>query len=170
MGVEGRGDAVGLVAALGEQCGAVEQPGRILRASARGGADELGPFEQLACHVLAGIDPLAQVATPGGERIDPGRDRVLVTAPLGNDEPASPTVVDQRGHRGAGVAGHVDIAVDERGAEHLVTFGEDIGGDDHLLADGPLDREPSTVDLGPDALNDDAGGGLFSLGTRLRTP
>ena len=43
-------------------------------------------------------------------------------------------------------------------AEDVVPLGEDIGRDDDLIADRPLDREPPVVDRRPDVLDNDAGG------------
>jgi hypothetical protein len=40
--------------------------------------------------------------------------------------------------------------------EEIVTVGEDVGAHRDALADGALDRKAASIDLRPDALDDDA--------------
>ena len=171
LGVERGGDAVALVAAAGEEIGAGEEPGRVVsRALARGVADELGPFEQLAGDILIGLGLLPQLARPRSEGIDPGLHRILVTSLRADDEPAAPCVVDQRGQRRFLPARGVRLPVAKHGADDVVPFGENVRRHDHFVPDRSLDREPPAVNLGRHRLDDDARRGMLSVRNDLRTP
>ena len=76
----------------------------------------------------------------------------------------------------AAPSGASDQSADARGAmlhdgrEQVVALGEDVGRDDHLLADGPLDREPAGIDLGPDPFDHHARGRTLAAMRRLPAP
>ena len=109
------------------------------------------------------------------QRVAPGLDRVPVPAVAGQLDVARPAVVLDRPHRRL-VPGLLVVGTqEERGVEQVVAVGEDVGGDEQLVADDALDRVAAAVELRADALDHDAapradlaGVGLARVGHGLR--
>ena len=85
-------------------------------------------------------------------------------------EPARPAVVaqDRMGTSVQLVPPSGPVAEDRR--DQVVPFGEDVGRDDDLLADRPLDREPAAVDLRPDPLDITTRGGAVACCSAVPGP
>src|SRR2546421_346709 len=57
---------------------------------------------------------------------------------------------------GGGDLSAIAVAPEKLGDDRLVAVGEDVGFDQHFVADGALHRIAPAVDLGTDRLDDDA--------------
>src|SRR6185295_16279460 len=82
-------------------------------------------------------------------------DRVEVARAVGGGEASSPAVVVHEAHRGLAPVRLVGAPILEEGAEHLVAFLEDVGGDLQRHPDLALDGIAPAVHQGRDVLDDD---------------
>jgi hypothetical protein len=120
------------------------------------GLDEQRAFQELDRDVDAGRALALEPAAPGRERIDPGDHRVVMAAKRGELDRRAPRVVagvDQLGlapDRGPG------RSIRQHGAQHVVTVPDEVGLDRERLADHPLDRIATAIDLGAHRKHDDA--------------
>ena len=102
------------------------------------------------------LELLAQAVAPRPELVAPGHDRVGVAAVAAKLEVAGPAIVVDRPHRRTLPVGLVISAQHELGVEQAVPVGVDVGGDEKLIANDALDREPAAIDGRGDPLDDDA--------------
>ncbi len=110
---------------------------------------------QLDPHVLAGLDPAAELVAPGGEAIDPGPHRVGVAAEHLDGERRREAVVAERLHAHlVGAALALAAVADDRG-DDVVAVGEDVGGHVDLVAGDPLHAEAAGVDARAKVLDHD---------------
>ena len=130
--------------------------------------DEARTDLDLDLDVLSRGDSLGQARRPRSVVVDPALDRVGVAAELGDVEAAAPAVVDERRHRHLGPIRRRLVAVLEHGGERVVAVREDVGFDDHALADGPFDRKSAGVHLWRDGLDRGPAAGIGQLTWRRR--
>ena len=117
---------------------------------------ERGHLEQFARDILAGVDFLAQLLSPGRNSIDPALDRVFVATRRPDGKDGRPSVVAERFHRDRRPLCVTGAMIEQRGRYRVVAVGKDVRGDDDPIARRPLDRKPPIVDPRADALDDDA--------------
>ena len=120
----------------------------------RGLLDQAGAGQQVDRHVLAGLDPLRQVAGPGPEVVDPALDREAVGAQGAWLELGPPAVVGQGQHRRFRPLRLTTAAVEQHRPELVVAVGEAVGLDPDALAQRSLGRISPSLDLRGDALDD----------------
>src|SRR5713226_4181667 len=120
-----------------------------------GALDEARRHLQLLVHVLSGLDAFGELAAPGLEGVDPGLDREAVPSQLGDRELGPPAVVAQRDHRHLGPVRLAVVPVPDDASERVLTVGDDVRLDGHLLARGSPGRKPPGVDFGRDRLDGD---------------
>src|SRR5260370_311468 len=85
------GAAAGRPASVGRRPGGAPPLARL--------AHQAGPHPQVEPDLLAGLDPLGQVAAPGPEVVDPGGHAVEPAAERRGAELAAPAVIAKRLHR-----------------------------------------------------------------------
>jgi hypothetical protein len=128
-------------------------------------AVERGALRELAREVLLlRLDLALDLVAPRRVPVDPGLDRELPAAAAVRDEARRPAVVALEAHTYFLPAPLALAPVLDGDAEHLVPVAEDVGRDVDLLADRPLDRVASSVDLRRHALDLDTARRFFPFG------
>jgi hypothetical protein len=121
--------------------------------SLEGILDETAALDQLEFHVLPGVYLLADLRPPRAELVRPGLDGVLVAGVLREREAARPAVVFVHAHRRLAPARRALLPVLQHGGELVVPLFEEVGPDLEAVADLPLHRVASAVQLGIDVLD-----------------
>src|SRR5690606_35620240 len=105
---------------------------------------------------VARVEPAQELVAPRQERIDPGRERVLVAADVRDAKRAAPAVVAERLERSLAPGALIRPPVKQQRGDAVVPVREDVGFDGDRLADDALDRESPAVDLGRDPFDNGA--------------
>ena len=103
-----------------------------------------------------GLDLAVQPMPPAAPRVAPGLDRVAVPSVAAQLDVPRPAVVVDRAHRRLLPGLLVVGTQQEGGIEQVMAVGEDVRGDDQLIAHDPLHRMAAIVQLRLDALDDHA--------------
>jgi hypothetical protein len=142
---------------IGESVGPLVQPARLGLAQAAGVSErERRALLQLDLDVLTRLMLLRQRPPPALEVIDPCLDREEVAAePLDGDS-SPPAIVAEKAHRHPMPVALALVPVQHRGGHRVVSVRENVGFDDHALAEHPPRGEPAAVHLRSDAFDDDA--------------
>jgi hypothetical protein len=141
-------------------------PGGSLRPS-RGFPDHLSPRHQVHPHVLPRVGLLRQVPPPGAEPVHPGRDRVQGPSRGADGEASGPPIVAGLPEGDLAPGGVPFVPIPEDGRDLVVAVGEDVRGDGHPFADGPLDGKAAFVDFRGHVLDDHAPEEVGNAGVAL---
>ena len=99
------------------------------------------------------VDAALEIVAPREEVIDPRRHGVTVASQALDRKLAAPAVVHRERHRHFAPVGFVLVAVAEHACERIVAVGENVGFDDHRIADDAFRREAAAVDFGQHAID-----------------
>ncbi len=120
-----------------------------------GGGEKFRAFEFLARQIGEAGFKLGRVLVhPAPEDIGPGFDRVFIGGVFVEGKDAAPTIVVDQLHRGLVPVGLTDDAPFENSGDDVVAILEDVGLDDHVFADDPLDRVTAAIDERFEVLDD----------------
>jgi hypothetical protein len=132
LGREPGGDARSPIGRrVAQQRGEVRQPRVIVAAGVRLGlAYPVGSLQQLGAHIQPGVDLLGQLASPGGEPIDPALEREAPLARPVERQRGIPAVILEGVRHGDGQRPSLARRAEEHpGREDIVSVGEDVGAD-----------------------------------------
>ena len=119
----------------------------------RGGVDEFRTDGELEREILAGLLAPAEIPQPRGERVDARRHDVLPEPDAIDGERGLPQVVADTRQRLDRPLARLAVPHVQPAVELVMAVAHDVRLHQHAVAHESLDREPTTVHLGADAVD-----------------
>ena len=118
--------------------------------------DQPGSGKELNENILASLEFLFKVVTPGLEMINPGLDGVVIRAKRLDGKAAAPAVVDEGLHWSFAPDICLGVSPLQDRGKGILAIAKNVGVDSDFFAGDAFDRKAAGVDLRSDRFDDDS--------------